>query len=171
MPKPGLDIFGQHLRKCHCVHISRNMVSIRLFFEYLGRSAECFHSVTVFGDGVHVTFSSPTISIPPQNSKSHSANSATISAKNPDSAASYGDKWHNGEPTSASFIDSFLNQVRSRRKVKKQLMRATTQRRAGFFTGIAASSEDVASHGSRRQSTQGSLWLMLASPSAAPSRS
>jgi len=45
--------------------------------------------------------------------------------KNADFIANYGDKWRNGERISSGFTESAINQVLSRRMVKKQQMRWT----------------------------------------------
>jgi Plasmid pRiA4b ORF-3-like protein len=45
--------------------------------------------------------------------------------KNADFIANYGDKWRNGERISSGFTESTINQVLSRRMVKKQQMRWT----------------------------------------------
>ena len=45
--------------------------------------------------------------------------------KNADFIANYGDKWRNGEHISSGFTESAINQVLSRRMVKKQHMRWT----------------------------------------------
>ena len=45
--------------------------------------------------------------------------------KNADFIANYGDKWRNGERISSGFTESAVNQVLSRRMVKKQQMRWT----------------------------------------------
>ena len=47
--------------------------------------------------------------------------------RNADFIANYGDKWRNGERISSGFAESAINQVLSRRMVKKQQMRWTKQ--------------------------------------------
>ena len=46
-------------------------------------------------------------------------------SENRDFTANYGDKWRNGERISSGFAESAINQILSKRMVKKQQMRWT----------------------------------------------
>ena len=59
------------------------------------------------------------------------ASSAITSRSTGPSIPNYGDRYRHGEPIATSFVESTVNQVISKRMVKKQQMRWTERGRIG----------------------------------------